>query len=243
MQPSTQHLAMEYAPPDVRSPSPTSSVGSRHPEDQTSLSDSEEMLTQSQFEHKWMNKIGLGQPSHRELDANKDPLLPRPAPGSEEERLAHERILQNLRHEVNQLHENEIFEQTILRGSKAVLQTPVYSRDFDAIMRSMMGPASATAAFPSATSTPFAGSSRSRPQPRTYRPAAPADMTNGPWNNADVTRGGFGAGMDSFVGVAHSNSMPMNAPEMMIPHFPPSTDFGTTIPGSGRRNIGRASRR
>ncbi|KAJ4482404.1 hypothetical protein J3R30DRAFT_3260065, partial [Lentinula aciculospora] len=132
----------EYAPPDVRSPSPTSSVGSRHPEDQTSLSDSEGMLSQPQFEQKWDNKIGLGQPSHRELDAQRDPLIPRPTPGSKEEKLAYEEILQHLRHEAGQLHENDMFEQTILRGSKAVVETPVYTRDIDRIMHSMMGPSS-----------------------------------------------------------------------------------------------------
>ncbi|GAW01096.1 hypothetical protein LENED_002670 [Lentinula edodes] len=85
MQTDTPH-ALEYAPPDVRSPSPTSSVGSSHPEDQTSLSDSEGMLSQPQFEQKWESRIGLGQPSHRELDAMKDPLIARPVPGSEEEK-------------------------------------------------------------------------------------------------------------------------------------------------------------
>ncbi|KAH7876109.1 uncharacterized protein C8R40DRAFT_1145934 [Lentinula edodes] len=242
MQTDTPH-ALEYAPPDVRSPSPTSSVGSSHPEDQTSLSDSEGMLSQPQFEQKWESRIGLGQPSHRELDAMKDPLIARPTPGSEEEKMAFERILRNLRHEVNLLHENEMFEQTILRGSKAAAGTPVYTRDIDAIMNSMMGPTSTTVGFPSVTSTPFAAPSRSRSRPSTYHPSAHTDMTNGPWNDPEVTRGEFGAGMDSFVGVVHGNNMPMDPIGMMMPHPPPSADFGLTMPGSGRRNKGRASRR
>ncbi|KAJ3822110.1 hypothetical protein F5880DRAFT_1452973, partial [Lentinula raphanica] len=164
---------LEYASPDVRSPSPTSSVDSRHPEDQTSLSDSEGMLSPSQFERKWMDRIGLGQPSHRELEANKDPLLPRPLPGSEEERSAYQRILQDLRHEINQLHENEVFEQTMLRGPAVSQGAPAYySHDIDAIMHSMMGQTSSNP-FPNATSTPFTGPSH-------------VDITNGPWNNYEV---------------------------------------------------------
>lgn len=86
MQPATQHVVMEYAPQDMRSPSPTSSVGSRHPEDQTSLSDSEGMLDQSQFENKWQDRIGLGKPAHLETGAILDPLILRPEAGSEDER-------------------------------------------------------------------------------------------------------------------------------------------------------------
>ncbi|KAJ3843777.1 hypothetical protein F5878DRAFT_234545 [Lentinula raphanica] len=238
MQPTTaQHL--EYASPDVRSPSPTSSVDSRHPEDQTSLSDSEGMLSPSQFERKWMDRIGLGQPSHRELEANKDPLLPRPLPGSEEERSAYQRILQDLRHEINQLHENEVFEQTMLRGPAVSGAPAYYSHDIDAIMHSMMGQTSSNP-FPNATSTPFTGPSRSRPRPTANYPAADVDITNGPWNNYEVTRGTFGAGMDSFVGVVHSNNMAMNP---MISQAPSATDFNTSIPGTGRRNVARPSRR
>ncbi|KAE9408816.1 hypothetical protein BT96DRAFT_1012994 [Gymnopus androsaceus JB14] len=215
---------MEYAPQDMRSPSPTSSVGSRHPEDQTSLSDSEAMLNQFQFEQKWQEKIGLDKPAHLETKADFDPLIPRPKPESEDEKFYYQHILDSLREEVRELQENELFEQTLLQGSKAALETPVYTRDIDSIMRSMMGPSSSSnsiSAFPSATSTPFAG-------PR---------ASNGPWNNPEVTRGGFGAGMDSFAGVAHGN-----AGMMMMP-----TEFGSTVQGSvERRNRGMgvgASRR
>ncbi|KAF9066494.1 hypothetical protein BDP27DRAFT_1330624 [Rhodocollybia butyracea] len=212
---------MEYAPPEIRSPSPTSSVGSRHPEDQTSLSDSEVMLDNFRFEQKWESKIGLGEPTQREIEAAREPLITRPVPGSEAEKEVYKSILRSLRREVQQLHENEIFEQTLLQGSKAALETPVHTRDIDTIMRSMMSPSSSTPLFPSATSTPFAGPSRSFPKLPTYNPSAHAVMTDGPWNDPEVTRGGFGAGMDSFIGTTHGNGM-MSAAQ-----------------GSVRRNKGR----
>ncbi|KIK69801.1 hypothetical protein GYMLUDRAFT_187177 [Collybiopsis luxurians FD-317 M1] len=234
---------MEYPPPaEIRSPSPTSSVGSTHPDDQTSLSDLE--LMEFQFEQKWETRIGLGQPAQHETEATRDPLLPRPPPGSEEERLSYERILQNLRQRVQQLHENVIFEQTLLQGSKAALETPVYARDIDAIMRSMMGPSSSSSsvsvpAFPNATSTPFT----QQTQPSTYHSsAADGDTTNGPWNNPEVTRGGYGGGMhlDAFARVpnAYGQGYGGNSADTMFMVPQPQIS-----PGQGRRNRGRTTGR
>ncbi|KAF5380646.1 hypothetical protein D9757_007028 [Collybiopsis confluens] len=235
---------MEYSTAvELRSPSPASSVGSIHPDDQTSQSDSEEMLSQPRFEQKWENLIGLGQTTQRETEAINDPLLPRPHPGSEEERLSHERIVLNLRHQINQLRENEMFEKTLLQGSKAAMETPVHTRDIDVIMRSMMGPSSFSPPpippFPSATSTPFVRLQ----DPSMYRASsAHVNVTNGPWNNPQVTRGVFGGGVDSDsftrasspVGRGHGG----NASDMMLV-MPPQQ----VSPGMGRKTKARATSR
>jgi hypothetical protein len=46
-----------YAPPVLRAPSPASSVGTAHHPDATSLSDSEETLSNDAFANKWEQKI------------------------------------------------------------------------------------------------------------------------------------------------------------------------------------------
>ncbi len=50
-----------------------------------------------------------------------------------------EQVMDNLRREVRLLQENDLFEQTVLRGS-LVTDEQQPSSDIDAIMRSMMGP-------------------------------------------------------------------------------------------------------
>lgn len=47
-------------------------------------------------------------------------------------------ILASLRHEVQELEDNELFEQTLLRGSQAALEQQPSTNDIDALMRSMM---------------------------------------------------------------------------------------------------------
>jgi hypothetical protein len=93
--PSVPGLRAEYpklnqempSPPSspFREPSPTSTINSRHGPDETSLSDSEERLTDEQFALKCENNIGLHDPSEAEILANEGPLLYRPPPGSEAE--------------------------------------------------------------------------------------------------------------------------------------------------------------
>ena len=52
----------EYAPPVLRAPSPTSSVGTAYGPDQTSFSDTEQQLSQPAFENKWLAKLDLDKP-------------------------------------------------------------------------------------------------------------------------------------------------------------------------------------
>jgi hypothetical protein len=82
---SNQHHT-EYAPPVLRAPSPASSVGTAYAEDQTSFSDSEHHLSQTAFEKKWEDRLELDKPRKEELMANLRPLIPRPPPGSDEEK-------------------------------------------------------------------------------------------------------------------------------------------------------------
>lgn len=181
--PATQHH-IEYPPPlSVGPPSPATSVGSRHPDDTTSNSDSESVLSQPLFERKWADKIGLGHPREEELRANREPLLVRPPQDSEEERQLFQVVLENLRKEVRSLGEDEIFQRTLLRGSVAALHEPTLTNDIDSIMRDLMGP-------PSTRSNGF-----EEPAPPFSKP----QCTPGPWNTNE-TRHGFGAGLETIPG-------------------------------------------
>uniref|UniRef100_A0A0W0FVY0 Uncharacterized protein n=1 Tax=Moniliophthora roreri TaxID=221103 RepID=A0A0W0FVY0_MONRR len=84
--PAAQHH-MEYPPPvSLGPPSPASSVGSRHPDDTTSPSDSEDVLDDERFSMKWEEKIGIHKPRPEEEAANREPLLVKPPPNSPEEK-------------------------------------------------------------------------------------------------------------------------------------------------------------
>ncbi|KAF9262871.1 hypothetical protein L218DRAFT_928440 [Marasmius fiardii PR-910] len=185
--PSTQHHVEYPQPLSVGPPSPATSVGSRHPDDATSNSDSESILPQHLFERKWMDKIGLGRSREEELRANRDPLLTRPQPDSEEERLLFQTVLENLRKEVRSLGEDEIFQRTLLRGSVAALHEPTLTSDIDSIMRGMMSPPS--------TRHSTAGFDEPEPQSPFIKP----QCTPGPWITNE-TRYGSGAGLESIPG-------------------------------------------
>jgi len=127
----------EYASPVVRAPSPASSVGSTFKPDLTSLSDSEDQLSQEAFERKWEERLQLGQPTMEELLANEDPLLPRPTTKTEET-ILYEKVLRSLRQQVQNLEQNELFEQTLLRGSQVHQEEHPVPKDIDVLMRDMM---------------------------------------------------------------------------------------------------------
>ncbi|KAJ7079739.1 hypothetical protein B0H15DRAFT_787747 [Mycena belliarum] len=136
----------EYADPVIRAPSPASSVGSVHAPDQTASSDSESVLSQPAFERKWADRLDLRRATREEELADAEPLILRPSTAMEE-RVLSDRIVRNLRHKVEELEENELFEQTMLRGSQAGMEEQTVPSDIDALMRGMMGtpgPADAT---------------------------------------------------------------------------------------------------
>ncbi|KAF7364886.1 hypothetical protein MVEN_00359100 [Mycena venus] len=156
----------EYADPVIREPSPASSVGTQYGPDRTSLSDDE--LDQFAFERKWEDRLDLRRATKEEELADADPLFPRPSTHVEE-RVLFERIVRNLRMKVEELEENELFEQTMLRGSQAALEEETIPKDIDSLMLSMMG----------------GGSGSSRAIPNT---SGNATVTDGPWNQTGLNR-------------------------------------------------------
>ncbi|KAF5382446.1 hypothetical protein D9615_002717 [Tricholomella constricta] len=135
--PPNQHHT-EYAPPVLRAPSPASSIGTVYGEDQTSFSDSEDQLSQIAFQRKVEERLALNVSRPEEIQANYEPLLARPPPGSIEERYLYERVMANLYRAVRSLEDNELFERTLLRGSQAALEPQPSTTDIDTLMRSMM---------------------------------------------------------------------------------------------------------
>jgi len=151
--PNPPHVLLneEYANPVIhRMPSPTSSVGTVYGLDETALSDSEYKLSDSAFARKCEEQMELYMPRKEETEADQDPLLTIPQSGgmplriSEreldhvEERLLYDHVMGNLRQAVAQIEENELFEQTLRRGSQAALQIQPSTNDIDTLMRSMM---------------------------------------------------------------------------------------------------------
>ena len=170
-QPQPPHTT-EYDTPVLRAASPASSVGTVYGPDQTALSDTEEQLPQLAFERKWEERLGLGMPTPEELIASESPLLSLPN-GPVEERgkcfysgvgvlmpssALYDHVMRTLRREVQRLEENEIFEQTLLRGSQAGLEPKPSSSDIDVIIQGMMDHA------------------------KDSLKAGSTDITNGPWN-------------------------------------------------------------
>ncbi|KAH9841361.1 uncharacterized protein C8Q71DRAFT_326270 [Rhodofomes roseus] len=125
----------QYAPPVLRAPSPSSSIGTEYGPDETSLEDRD--LSQEAFERKCEDRLRLRQPRPEEMRAMEDPLMrPRPKTATEE-KVMFEIVMKKLRDRVKQLEEDELFEQMLLRGTQIGLEQPS-SDDVDGIMRSLM---------------------------------------------------------------------------------------------------------
>lgn len=185
----------EYAPPVLRAPSPASSVGTTYGEDETSHSDAE--LDQDAFAQKWLTKLDLDKPRKEEEEANESPLIPRSG-NKDEENGAYvvvsvgwgtngslamvEKILKNLRAKIKQLEEDEMFEQTLLRGSQVGLETKPSTNDIDSLMKSMMGTGMSLTEGPNA---------------KIFGRAVEEPVTDGPWNK-NVYEGNS-AGMESIL--------------------------------------------
>lgn len=95
--------------------------------------------------------------------------------------MLHEQVVQNLREKVQELVDNEMFEQALLKGSQVGLEPQPATDDIDAIMRSMMP----RSAGPNVIGVP----SHARNAP----------ISEGPWNSNE-SRYDFGAGMESLQG-------------------------------------------
>ncbi|KAH8818644.1 hypothetical protein DL96DRAFT_1714940 [Flagelloscypha sp. PMI_526] len=129
----------------IRETSPTSSVGTTYPEDQTSLEDLEENCTHDQFEAKCRDLIGLDNPldpHEAELEENpRYPLLP-PIPETEPERtckyLAFQQNLESLRQVVKDLEADDMFEEVKFQGSRVGLADEPVTHDIDSILFGML---------------------------------------------------------------------------------------------------------
>lgn len=91
----------------------------------------------------------------------------------------HEQILRSLRYQVHLLEDDELFEQTLLRGSQAALSAQPESGDIDALMRSMMSTNSAP--LPLATPMNHVLEHGTR-----HGLATASTVTAGPWNHGSV---------------------------------------------------------
>jgi len=120
-------------------PSPTSSIGSRLPDDETDPDDVR--LTQEEFDAKCWEALQIDEPTPEETSAMRRPL----------HNVGHSRepeqaaklfpvIMQKLRTEIKKLQDNELFEQVILKGSQVGQDSLIPTGDIDAIVQSMMEP-------------------------------------------------------------------------------------------------------
>ncbi|KDQ62690.1 hypothetical protein JAAARDRAFT_112664, partial [Jaapia argillacea MUCL 33604] len=125
-----------YGPPLLRPSSPADTIGTVYGPDETSQSDDE--LSQEAFDNKCEEGLKLREMRETEVLANRCPLLPKPKAGTEEKDMFIS-VMANLRNEVRKLEENELFEETMLRGSQVGLEPQPSSNNIDSIMRSMMG--------------------------------------------------------------------------------------------------------
>ncbi|KZT27428.1 hypothetical protein NEOLEDRAFT_1060813 [Neolentinus lepideus HHB14362 ss-1] len=124
-----------YILPDFRTPSPASSLGTKYDPDETSPSDWE--IDDETWDKKMQGVLALDEMSEAERLANEDPKLPKPKTQAEERQL-HEQVMAKLRAAVDQLGEDERFEQLASRGSRIETQPKPVSGDLDVILQSLM---------------------------------------------------------------------------------------------------------
>ncbi|TFY60464.1 hypothetical protein EVG20_g7403, partial [Dentipellis fragilis] len=128
---------LPYAPPVLRAASPSGSINTEYGPDETSLSDME--LSPGEFEGKIEAALRLHEQREQEVVAEAKPvLIPKPKTAAEEKQ-TFEQVMRCLRWHVQQLEENQIVENMMLRGSQAGLVAQPSSDDVGVIMASMMG--------------------------------------------------------------------------------------------------------
>jgi hypothetical protein len=153
-----QTIDPTYASALVSAPSPTSSIGSRLPDDETDPDDAR--LTQEEFDAKCWKTLRIDEPTAEETSAMRRPLYhashrmhPEQA-GRSVQLITWDAsdlgldytagfvpsFMQNLRTEIKKLQDNELFEQTILQGTQVGQDSLTPTGDIDAIMQSMLEP-------------------------------------------------------------------------------------------------------
>ena len=147
-----------YAPALVPAPSPTSSIGSRLPDDETDPDDAK--LTQEEFDAKCWKALKIDEPTTEEMYAMRRPIyhaghkvdpeqagrFAEPLAWSTSDLVSRSTakvvpiIMQNLRTHMKKLQDNELFEQAILKGSQVGQDSLTPTGDIDSIMQSMLEP-------------------------------------------------------------------------------------------------------
>jgi len=160
MPPQVEMQAIDptYAPALVPAPSPTSSIGSRLPDDETDPDDA--VLKQEEFDAKCWKTLKIDEPTAEETSAMRRPVYHaghkmdpeqagrsvKPVTGNTANLalVSTAKIvpifMQNLRAEMKKLQDNELFEQAILKGSQVGQDSLTPTGDIDTIMQSMLEP-------------------------------------------------------------------------------------------------------
>ncbi|KAF9645790.1 hypothetical protein BDM02DRAFT_3271470 [Thelephora ganbajun] len=128
-----------YASALVPAPSPTSSIGSRLPDDETDPEDAR--LTQEEFDTKCWRALRIDEPTTEETSTMRRPVhYAGQKMDPEHAAKVVPMIMQKLRAETKKLQDNELFEQAILKGSQVGQDSLTPTGDIDAIMQSMLEP-------------------------------------------------------------------------------------------------------
>ncbi|TFY83272.1 hypothetical protein EWM64_g741 [Hericium alpestre] len=128
---------LPYSTPVLRSASPSGSINTEYGPDETSQADLE--LTPEEFAHKIEADLRIHEQREQEIRAESKPLLmPKPKSAAEEKALF-EQVMRSLRWHVQQLEDDAILENLMLRGSQVALDPMPSSNDVDVIMQSMIG--------------------------------------------------------------------------------------------------------
>lgn len=163
-----QTIDPTYASALVPAPSPTSSIGSRLPDDETDPDDAR--LTQEEFDAKCWKTLMIDEPTAEETSATRRPVYHAghkvdPEQGGRSIELLIWNasdlalasaakfvpiLMQNLRTEMKRLQDNELFEQAILKGSQVGRGSLTPTGDIDAIMQSMLEPDHPSGPLPNA---------------------------------------------------------------------------------------------
>jgi hypothetical protein len=155
-----------YATAIIRPVSPASSIGAEPLNDATDPED--KLLSQADFDKRCWNNLKIDVQTNEELEAESRPvyygyhMLDPERAGTcyvfdvrivsqiQLPATLHEQVSKRLREEVRKLHETELFEQVLLRGSQVGLDVQTPTGDIDTIMRNLLQPSGKDLVVPSA---------------------------------------------------------------------------------------------
>jgi hypothetical protein len=95
-------------------------------------------LSQDDFERKAIANLRLDEPKHDEVHNLKDPLIICPS-DPQEQKLLFETILRGFRQRVQQLEDDEIFQQAVINGSQIGREQLPSADNVENLIQNMMG--------------------------------------------------------------------------------------------------------